>query len=126
VEPSQNRAQLCTRAHGCVNDDLRADRLRRGWGFWVSTWDVDSLTGRAGEVIEALTDREDDVTCIQEIRWIGSGCQFCGTKGKRYKLFWMGGEMRSDCEWIFIAEKLVDSVVQHRSIEFMDFGGYHS
>jgi len=27
---------------------------------------VDSLTGRAGEVIEALSDRKVDVACIQE------------------------------------------------------------
>jgi len=66
-ETSQNAAQLCARAQGCVNDDLRADRLRKGWGFQVSTWNVDSLTGRAGEVVvEALSDREVDVVCIQE------------------------------------------------------------
>ena len=29
-------------------------------------------------------------------RWKGSGCKFLGTKGKRYKLFWMTGEQRSD------------------------------
>jgi len=51
---------------GCVIDDLRTDGLRKGWGFWVSTWNVDSLTGRAGEVLEALSDRKVDVTCIQE------------------------------------------------------------
>jgi len=36
-------------------------------GFQVGTWNVDSLTGRAGEVVEALSDRKVDVTCIQEI-----------------------------------------------------------
>jgi len=50
------------------------------------------LTGRAGELIKALQDREDDEACIQETRWSGSGCIFYGTKGKRYKLFWMGDE----------------------------------
>ena len=35
----------------------------------VVTWNVDSLTGRAGELVEALADREVDVGCIQETRW---------------------------------------------------------
>jgi len=53
---------------GCrvVNDDLRADGLRKGWGFRVSTWNVDSLTGKAGEVVEVLSDRTVDMACIQE------------------------------------------------------------
>jgi len=46
-----------------------------------------------------------DVACIQETQWKGSGCKFYGGKGKRYKLFWMGGEKRSDGVGKFIAEK---------------------
>jgi len=67
-KPSWNATQPCARVRvlGCVNDELRADGLRKGWGFWVSTWNVDSLTGGAGEVVEALSDRKADVTCIQE------------------------------------------------------------
>jgi len=29
-KPSWNAAQPCARAQGCVNDDLRADGLRKG------------------------------------------------------------------------------------------------
>jgi len=65
-KPSWNAAQACARAQGCVNDDLRADGLRKGWRFRVGTWNVDSLTGRAGEVVEALLDRKVDVACTQE------------------------------------------------------------
>jgi len=57
-KPSQNAAQPCAEAEGCVHDDLRADKLRKGWGFRSGTWNVDSLTGRAGELVEALADRE--------------------------------------------------------------------
>jgi len=35
---SQDAAQLCARAQGCINDDLRADELRKGWGFRAGTW----------------------------------------------------------------------------------------
>jgi len=36
-KPSWNAAEPCARAQGCVNDELRADGLWKGWGFWVST-----------------------------------------------------------------------------------------
>jgi len=42
------------------------NKLRKGRGFQVGAWNVDSLTGRAGELTETLADREDDVACIQE------------------------------------------------------------
>ena len=58
--PSQNAAQLS----GCVHEDQRADKLQKVWGFWVGTWNVDSLTGRAGELMEMLTDKELGVACI--------------------------------------------------------------
>jgi len=51
------------------------------------------------------------MACIQETQGRGSGCRFLGAKGKRCKLFWMGGKERSDGVGIFIAEKWVDSVV---------------
>ena len=54
-------AQPCAKAEGCVHDDVRVDKLRKGLGFRVGTWNVDSLTGRAGEQVEAFADREVDV-----------------------------------------------------------------
>jgi len=66
----------------CVNDDLRADGLQKGWQFRVGTWNVDSVTGRSDEVVEALSDRKVDVACIQETRWKGSGYKFYGAKGQ--------------------------------------------
>jgi len=58
-----------------------------------------------------LSNRKVDLAYIQETCWKDSGYKFYGTKGKRYKLFWMGREERSDSVEIFIAEKWVDSVV---------------
>ena len=51
------------------------------------------------------------MACIQETRLKGSGCKLYGAKGRRYKLFWMGDEERSDSIGIFVPEKRVDSVV---------------
>jgi len=69
-----------------VHDDLSADKLWKGWGFRVGSWNIDSLTGRAGELLEALAERRMDV---QETQWRGSGCRFFGAIGRRYKLCWM-------------------------------------
>jgi len=74
----------------------RADKLWKGRSFRVGTWNIDSLTGRAGELVEALAERRIDVTCVQETRWRGSGCRFFGAIGKRYKLFWTGSKARTD------------------------------
>ena len=50
-------------------------------------WNVDSLTGRSGELVEALGERRIDIACVQEIRWRGSSCRYFGATCKRYKLF---------------------------------------
>ena len=77
-KPSLNAAQSHDKAEGCVHDDLRADKLQKRLGFRVGTWNIDSLTGRAGELVEALAERRMDVACVQETRWRCSGCRFFG------------------------------------------------
>jgi len=57
----------------CVTKLILLIFARRGWQFRVGTCNADSLTGRAGEVVEALSDRKVDVACIQETRWKGTG-----------------------------------------------------
>jgi len=111
-KPSLNAAQPDAKAESCVHDDPpRADKLRKGWSFRVGTWNIDSLTGRSGELVEALVKKWMDVACVQETRWTGSGCRFFGAIGKRYKLFWMGSKAKTDGVGIFVAEKWADSVV---------------
>ena len=118
-KPSPNAAQPDATAEDCVHDDPHgANNLRRGWSFRVSTWNIDSLTGRAGELVEVLAERRMDVVCVQETRWRGSGCRFFGVIGKRYKLFWMGSKAKSDGVGIFVGEKWVYSVV---SVEVREF-----
>jgi len=96
-KPSLNAAQPDAKAEGCVHDDPpRADKLRKGWAFRVGTWNIDSLTGRSGELVEALVERQMDVACVQEVRWRGSGFRLFGAIGKRYKLFWMGSKAKTD------------------------------
>ena len=111
-KPSLNAAQPYAKAEGCVHDDPpMADGLRKGWSFRVGTWNVDSLTGRSGELVDALAERRMDVACVQETRWRCSGCRFFGAIGKRYKLFWMGSKAKTDGVGILVAEEWVDSAV---------------
>ena len=46
-KPSRNAAQPCA----VYDDPSRGDELRDGWSFRVGTWNVDSLTGRLGELV---------------------------------------------------------------------------
>ena len=46
--------------------------------------------------MEALGERRIDIACVQEIRWRGSSCRYFGTTGKRYTLFWMGSEAKTE------------------------------
>jgi len=57
-KPSWNAAQPCARSQGYANDDRKSDGLQKGWGFGVGTWNVDSVTGRTGEVVGVLLDRK--------------------------------------------------------------------
>ena len=50
---SPNAAQPDAKADGCVHDDLRADKLRKGWGFREYSWWRGSVVERrslAGEL----------------------------------------------------------------------------
>ena len=55
--------------------------------------------------MEALAEMWLDVACVQETRWRGSGCRFFGAIGKRYKLFWMVSNAKTDGVGIFVEEK---------------------
>jgi len=37
------------KAEGCVHENRRTHKLWKDWEFLVGTWNVDLLTGRAGE-----------------------------------------------------------------------------
>jgi len=61
-KPNQNAAQPYAKAEGCVYEDpSRADGLQKGWPFRVGTLNIDSLTGRSGELVEALGERRIDI-----------------------------------------------------------------
>jgi len=46
-------AQHCAKAKRCIYEGQKPDKLLKGWIFRDSTWNLDALTGGAGEVVKA-------------------------------------------------------------------------
>ena len=85
--PRPTVAQHCAKAKRCVHDDQTSDKLQKGWIFRVGTWNVDSLTGRAGEVMKVLGDGKVYVVCEQQMRWMELGCRYFDALGKAISCF---------------------------------------
>ena len=43
--------------------------------FKVGSWNVGTMKGRSGEVVETLQRREVDLCCVQEVRFAGKGAR---------------------------------------------------
>ncbi|XP_065315425.1 craniofacial development protein 2-like [Gordionus sp. m RMFG-2023] len=92
-------------------NQFTGDRVR------VVTWNVGSMTGRAGEVVDVLHRRHIDVCCIQETRWKGNGTRMINKTSEKYKFFWQGGNDGKAGVGVLVAEKLVDKVVEVRRLD---------
>jgi hypothetical protein len=82
-----------------------------GWRF--GTWNVGSLSGRSGEVVDELWRRRVDVCAVQETRWKGEAAKFVGAKGRRYKLWWKGDDGTGGVG-VMVKEELMNKVVEVR------------
>ena len=63
-KPTPNAAEHCVKAQCCDHDGYKLDKLREGWAFRVGIWNVDSLTGRGGELMKVLANRRTDIACV--------------------------------------------------------------
>ena len=79
-----------------VHDGQKPGKLQKDWVIRTGIWNVDSLTGRAGEVVKVLGDRKVDVTCVQKTRWMGSGWRFLGLRAKGISHFWCGCQEKTE------------------------------
>ena len=81
-----------------INEGVQPDVLQRGWADMacqrsksqdvrVATWNVSSMVGRSGEVVDALHRRKIDLCCAQETRWKGESARMLVAIGRRYKFF---------------------------------------
>ena len=77
------------------------------------TWNVGSMTGRSGEVADALERRKVKVCCVQETRWKGEGTRILRTKtGGKYKLFWKGCSEGVSGVRVIVSEEFTDKVIE--------------
>ena len=77
----------------------------------AATWNVSSMVGQSGGVVDALHRRKINVYCAQETRWKGEGVRMLGAIGRRYKFFWQGCNKGTLGVGVFVAEIWIDSVV---------------
>ena len=70
------------------------------------------MTGKSGEVVEALKRRLVEVCCRQETRWKGEGTREIGERGSGYKFFWRRQEDGQGGIRMLIAEELEIEVAE--------------
>ena len=78
----------------------------------VASWNVGSIRGRSGELVEVMARRRVDVCCIQEVRYRGESARLITGKNNRCKLFWSGNDRGQGGVGIMVAEKLVKDVMK--------------
>ena len=80
VRLSDNRSLL---------QDVQCDRARRQQDmteFRFATWNIGSMTGKDGEMVEILKKRKIQLCCMQETKWKGKNQKTLG----EYKFYWKG------------------------------------
>ena len=55
--------------------DTPSPLARMNTNFRVGSWNVGTIKGRSGEVVETLQRRNIDLCCLQEVRFAGKGCR---------------------------------------------------
>ena len=96
-----------------VHDGEQSDASRRGEMVGVlkmGTWNIGSMSGRAGELVEVLRRRRVDICCVQETRWRGKSARWLGPHGSRYKFLWSGGDDGSAGVGVMLSEEFLDNV----------------
>ena len=99
-----------------INEGVQLDVLQRGRAGMAhqrsksqdvraATWNVSSMVGRSGEVVDALHRRKNDFCCAQDTRWKGENARMLGANGRRHKFFWQDCNKGTAGVGVFIAER---------------------
>ena len=105
VKPSTKTGMQKSEAAVCSPRKLR-----------VGTWNVESMKGRASEVVEAITRRKTDICCLTETRWKGKGTKWINGRNSRAKFFWQGAEDGYGGVGILIQEIWSDKIIEVKRI----------
>ena len=71
--------------------------------FRLGGWNVGTLRGRAGEIVETLYRRKIDICCVQELRWRRASPRIIAGKNS-HNFFWIGNETGNGGVGIFVAK----------------------
>eukprot|EP00057_Strongylocentrotus_purpuratus_P003042 XP_003725801.1 PREDICTED: uncharacterized protein LOC100892561 [Strongylocentrotus purpuratus] len=97
---------------GAVED--QKDKIRHSGSennIRVATWNIGSMSGRSGEVVDVMRRRKIDICCLQETRWKGGSARWLGSIGARYKFYWQGKDDGTARVGIVISETWVTQVI---------------
>ena len=78
--------------------------------FRIATWNVGTLCGKAGEIVETLTRRCVDICCLQETRWKGGSARLVEGNDSIFKIFWVGCSTGSGGVGIAVHKKWIENV----------------
>ena len=103
-------------AHGRVgvNPEHRQTVNKRSGAkdkFRLSSWNVGTMRGRSGEIVETLARRKIDVCCVQEVRWRGASARMITGKDSEFKFFWVGGETGLGGVGILVSKNWLDKII---------------
>ena len=80
--------------------------------FRVGTLNVNTMKGKASEVVETVLRRRVDLCCLQETRWKMKGVKQIVGKNSRYKLFWSGNDNATGGVGVLLAEEWWEKVFE--------------
>ena len=74
----------------------------------MGTLNVNAQRGRVCEVLETLSHRKVDISCIQETIYCGGNCRTIKGKDTRYKVYWSGNDKGTAGVGVFKAKEWIE------------------
>ena len=95
---------------------IKQSRKHKHELFRLGTWNVGTLRGRAGEIIETSNQRKIDICCVQEVWRPGASTRTVPEKNSQYKHFWIGNEIGNGGVGIFVAKKWIEKAFEVKRV----------
>ena len=76
----------------------------------MAEWNVGTMRGRDGEVVEVMERRGVDICCIQEHMREREGARFITGKRKRYKFYWTKSDKTTRGTGVLVKEEWIGNV----------------
>ena len=84
--------------------------------FRLGSWNVGTLCGRAGGIVETLNRRKIINICCTPKVWQGASTRLVIGSNSQYKLFKIGNETGNSDVGIFVAKKWIEKVLEVKCV----------